>query len=30
MDWEKYGPLVLAAGFFLVWVFVLPRLGVRT
>ncbi len=30
MTWEEIAPVALAAGFLVLWLFVLPRLGVRT
>lgn len=30
MEWKDIAPVALAIGFLVLWVFVLPRLGVRT
>ena len=30
MEWRDIVPLAVAGGFLLLWLFVLPRLGVRT
>jgi len=30
MEWRDIAPVALTIGFFILWFFVLPRLGVRT
>jgi len=30
MEWRDIAPVTLAIGFLVLWLFVLPRLGVRT
>jgi len=30
MEWRDVAPVVLAIGFLVLWLFILPRLGVRT
>ena len=30
MEWREITPVAVAVGFLLLWLFVLPRLGVRT
>jgi hypothetical protein len=27
MDWQELWPIALAAAFFILWIFVLPRMG---
>ena len=30
MEWKDIAPVALAIGFLILWLFVLPRLGMRT